>query len=159
MSNYSDFDHDRMEEALSRGRKHDIGKHAFFDTVAELVQEEHGAYNESVVHDTQQDFTHEALEVRQQQFKTIQVQQYSTFSVNVPVQIAGFTDGQTRVSIFNGGNGNIFIGPSAAASFTYAGFRINPGQTFSLDYTGPLWYCADGAVAMLSVLIQSYGAN
>lgn len=159
MSNYSDFDHDRMEEALSRGRKHDIGKHDFFDTVSELVHEEHAAFNESVVHDTQQDFTHEALEVRQQQYKTWQVQQYSTFSVNNPVQIAGFTDGQTRLSIFNGGGGNIYIGPSAAACLPYAGFKIIPNQTFSFDVSGPVWYSADGAVTFMSVITQSYGAN
>lgn len=150
-----DHAHVAMERALEKNRRHDIGKHEFFDTVEDFTERVNKTF-ETDNHEDGKTFNEPDMLVRQKPSKVMSVSQAALS--NTPTLLTLGIDGQTNVSVQNIGTTDCFVGPSGSSSQTWQGWRVAAGATVSLDYTGPLWGTCNGNTTVC-VMALAYGSR
>ena len=132
---------------------HDLGRMSWFEREISLVEKPWSAV-ESDRRDVPQDYTHKAVETREQIGKVWNTGQ---LAVTANPQTIPRIDGQRSVTVRNIGSSAVFVAPSNATS--YSGFQIDAGAAITLDVdAGVSVACAQGATSQVCYLTVAHGA-
>lgn len=134
----------------------DMGAHEFFERDHDHSLDGLQAV-ETTAHEARKDFTHEAVETREQIGKVWNTGQLAVTST--PQLVCQPIDGQRNIMVRNMGASPVYIGPNAGAATSWSGFLIDAGAAVPLDIAAPVWAsCASGNTSVVCYVSVALGS-